>query len=747
MNPENGRLIKIKNLYDKQESLKFAISLEDGLKLSSNPIKNVYYNGRKSVWEITTKSGRKIKATANHPFLTPDGWQLLQNLKIKNKIAVPRVLPELIKPLKNIGQHKLALLGYLLAERNLCHPHGFYFYSKNEEEIMDYLSCLKSFENTTGKIDRNKSTVAVYAKRKNVKKPSEAVEWINFLGLKYKKATQKFFPDFVFQLLNKDLAILIGKMFQGDGCINLKREHPQIFYATSSSEIASNFQHLLLRFGIISSIHNKKFKYRDGIKIGYTVSINRYENINKFINYFGEYFVGEKKRVAQKIIATHPILNGAIPPWSARGSCDIIPVRLVKNLMRETVLAQELNFRQFERKYGISWRLFMNDREKIGYLRETIGVIGEKLENEELLKYAYSDIYWDGVKNIEFKGIEKTYDLTINKNHNFIANDIIVHNSHAACYALIGYQTAYLKTHYPIEFMTGLLNADSGDTERIAFLIHEAQRAGIKILPPDINKSFTNFIPEDGNDIRFGLLAIKNVGANIIDAIIQERQVGGPFTDFINFLTRVFHKDLNKKSLESLLKTGAFDFLNVDRGQLLTNIEEILAFSQNIKKNRDGNNQNSQNSLFGADYSVPAFLKINGKNNPISNKEKLAWEKELLGLYISGHPLDQYLGKINGDNIKTIKKILENKGFNGNGNGSRTIGVISKIKRITTKTGQSILFVEIEDKNNSLEMVVFSDTLAKNPAIWQENKVILASGKLSWRNNEPKFICQQATEL
>ncbi len=319
--------------------------------------------------------------------------------------------------------------------------------------------------------------------------------------------------------------------------------------------------------------------------------------------------------------------------------------------------------------------------------------------------------------------------------------------SHAACYALIGYQTAYLKTHYPIEFMTGLLNADSGDTERIAFLIHEAQKAGIKILPPDINKSFTNFIPEDDKNIRFGLLAIKNVGANIIDAIIQERQIAGPFVDFIDFLTRVFHKDLNKKSLESLIKAGAFDSLNVDRGQLLTNIEEILVFSQNIKKGRNGNGQNSQSSLFGADYSVPAFLKINAKNRPISDKEKLVWEKELLGLYISGHPLDQYLGKINGDNVKTIKKILENKGFNGNGNGSRTIGVISKIKRITTKTGQSILFVEIEDKNDSLEMVVFSDTLAKNPAIWQENKVILASGKLSWRNNEPKFICQQATEL
>ncbi|MEK7163029.1 MAG: DNA polymerase III subunit alpha [Patescibacteria group bacterium] len=326
--------------------------------------------------------------------------------------------------------------------------------------------------------------------------------------------------------------------------------------------------------------------------------------------------------------------------------------------------------------------------------------------------------------------------------------------SHAACYAMIGYQTAYLKAHYSIEFMTALFNADSGDLERIAFLIHEAKKNNIKVLPPDINKSFVNFIPEDEN-VRFGLLTVKNVGANIVDAIIQERQIGGPFTDFTDFLTRVFHKDLNKKSLESLIKAGIFDSLplkanqpsaeNTDRGRLLAGIEEILAFSQKIKKGHDGNGQNSQNSLFGADYSAPAFLKINAKSNPISNKEKLIWEKELLGLYISGHPLDQYFDKINGDNVKTIKKVLENKGFNGNG--SRVLGVISKIKKVITKTGQPVLFVEIEDKNDSLEIVVFNDTIEKNPAIWQENKIILASGRLSFRNGEPKFICNQATEL
>jgi DNA polymerase-3 subunit alpha len=313
--------------------------------------------------------------------------------------------------------------------------------------------------------------------------------------------------------------------------------------------------------------------------------------------------------------------------------------------------------------------------------------------------------------------------------------------SHAACYALIGYRTAYLKSHWPIEFMTALFNADSDDTERIAFLVGEAKKRDIDILPPDVNKSFVNFIPEEKN-IRFGLLAIKNVGLNVVESIIKERQVAGPFQDFTDFLTRVRHKDLNKKSLESLIKVGVFDSLNTDRANLLANLEEILSFSQNIKKEMNS----SQNSLFGAGYQAsPSFLKRENAA-PVPNKEKLGWEKELLGLYISGHPLNQYTEKLKNNRIKPIKDVLADK-KTANGNGCRIAGVISKAQRIISKLGQPILFAKIEDLNDSLEIVVFSDTLAKNPTVWRENNVVMVNGRLSWRNNEPKFICQQAAEL
>jgi len=211
-----------------------------------------------------------------------------------------------------------------------------------------------------------------------------------------------------------------------------------------------------------------------------------------------------------------------------------------------------------------------------------------------------------------------------------------------------------------------------------------------------------------------------------------------------DFLCRVRHKDLNKKSLESLIRVGVFDSLNTERGHLSSNLDNILSFCQNIKKSQNS----SQVSLFGTNYHTPAFLEKKSDENiqAVSSKEKLAWEKELLGLYISGHPLKQYLEKLQNYKVRSIKEILAKKG-ESNSNGYQIAGVIFKVERIISKLGQPILFVKIEDLSGALEIVVFSDTLAKNPTVWRENNVIIAHGRLSWRNNEPKFICQQAVEL
>ncbi|MEK7169478.1 MAG: DNA polymerase III subunit alpha, partial [Patescibacteria group bacterium] len=311
--------------------------------------------------------------------------------------------------------------------------------------------------------------------------------------------------------------------------------------------------------------------------------------------------------------------------------------------------------------------------------------------------------------------------------------------SHAACYAMISYETAYLKAHYPVEFMTSLLNVSGTEIERVNFLINEAKHLNIKVLPPDINQSFQDFAVDMPN-IRFGLLAVKNVGANIVGVIIEERGKGGPFTDMANFLTRVQHRDLNKKSLESLIKAGAFDSFNLERGQLLANIEELIKFNQATRKSALTN----QNSLFG---SVSAFSSLRLKPAPPADKKtKAGWEKELLGLYLTDHPMNGHQEKLNGT-AKTIKFALS---LPKNGERSlkfRLAGVVSGIQKFITKKGQPMLFVTLEDLNDNMELLVFNDLLSKTTDAWQENQAILVDGFLSWKNGDTKFICDEVRVL
>lgn len=317
--------------------------------------------------------------------------------------------------------------------------------------------------------------------------------------------------------------------------------------------------------------------------------------------------------------------------------------------------------------------------------------------------------------------------------------------SHAACYATVSYQTAYLKAHYPVEFMTSLLNTSSGDLERITFLVGEAKRLNIPVLPPDVNQSAQTFTVDlDANGIRFGLLAIKNLGANIVSAVIEERTRGGPYESLSNFLTRVQHRDMNKKSLESLIKSGAFDSLGVERGQALDNIENLVKFNQTARRMTSSN----QDSLFGPTATFASFQMRGGK--AADKSLVLTWEKELLGLYLTDHPLNAYLTKL-GNSVLPIKRAVEEhpepKSGDRNGPRLRLAGIISGVQRIMTKKGQPMLFVTIEDLSDNLEVLVFSDTLAKHPFEWAANKAVLMTGRLSWRDHEPKLICDEVREL
>jgi DNA polymerase-3 subunit alpha len=320
--------------------------------------------------------------------------------------------------------------------------------------------------------------------------------------------------------------------------------------------------------------------------------------------------------------------------------------------------------------------------------------------------------------------------------------------SHAVCYAMIAYQTAYLKAHYPVEFMAALLNSASADIERIAFLIEECRSMGIDVLPPEINESMENFSvtpvsssrEETAYRIRFGLAAIKNVGINVVQAIIEERKKNGPFKDIENFVCRVQSKDLNKKSLESLIRCGAFDAFG-ERGTLLANIEQLLYYSRESHKTRTAGQMSLFDGLNSAVTLPPLRL---AEAASATRAEKLMWEKELLGLFISDHPLKDYQQKL--DFEKGLVRIKDLP-FNKSNVTVKIGGIVTKIQKVITKSGKPMIFSWIEDTSAKIEVVAFPNVLEANPEAFKENNVLVIRGRLNDRDGIPKLMCDEVRAI
>ena len=328
--------------------------------------------------------------------------------------------------------------------------------------------------------------------------------------------------------------------------------------------------------------------------------------------------------------------------------------------------------------------------------------------------------------------------------------------SHAACYAIIAYENAYLKTHYPVEYMSALLTSEKGDLDKIAIFIDECIKMKIEVLPPDINESFSNFsvVPNE-HKIRFGLSAVKNVGYNIVEKIIEERKENGPYESIPNFLERVDSKVINKKTLESLIKAGAFDKLE-ERNKLLYNLEKILDWSRENQKQKES----GQSGLFDIFGGSSGIAQINLDDAPLATKEdKLDWEKELLGLYISGHPLQEYKGFLEQRAVR-IKKIVVDLTQDKNdptrnpyerpliqGDSVCIGGIITEVKKILTKKGEPMMFIKMQDLSEKIEVIIFPSLFVKSPEIFSENKVLFVTGKLDVKDGSPKIIANEAEEL
>ena len=325
--------------------------------------------------------------------------------------------------------------------------------------------------------------------------------------------------------------------------------------------------------------------------------------------------------------------------------------------------------------------------------------------------------------------------------------------AHAVCYAVVAYQTAWFKCHHPKEYMAALLTSVLDSSDKVAEYIAECKEWHISLLPPDINESEADFTVSEGG-IRFGLVALKGVGRSVINSLLEERSKGGPFTDFMDFCDRMFDHDLNRRVLESLIKSGAFDRMGCKRSQLMEVFGQVLdGIAASRKRNVEG-----QLDLFGmggGEAEQAALPALHLANIPEYTPQQLmTMEKEVTGLYLTGHPMDAYREAARRRGAVTIGSILsdfareDGPAVYRDGQMVKVAGVISTYKTRTTRNNTLMAYVSLEDDTGGMELLVFARALDQSGGYIRENQAILASGRISVRDEkEPQLMADEIRPL
>jgi DNA polymerase-3 subunit alpha len=314
--------------------------------------------------------------------------------------------------------------------------------------------------------------------------------------------------------------------------------------------------------------------------------------------------------------------------------------------------------------------------------------------------------------------------------------------SHAACYAVVSYRTAYLKAYYPAEFMAAMLNSFLGNLDKVPIYINECKKLNIKILKPDINRSFKDFTVE-GNQIRFGLGSVKNVGATPVENIVKEREENGEYKDFTDFCERTSSLQVNKKCVECLIKAGAFDSFGKTRSTLLASYIKIMDVVAD-SKNKEFSNQITMFDIANTDDDIKKMEYDYDEKDEFSDKELLSMEKEMLGIYISGHPLEKYKDKI--EKIATVNSIMLQEANDAIAKNEKTeikdnqnatiVGIITSIKKKFTKNNKVMCFVTLEDLYGKTEVIVFESVYMEAQNLLVEENIVAINGRISVREDQ-----------
>ncbi|TMA17155.1 MAG: DNA polymerase III subunit alpha [Deltaproteobacteria bacterium] len=706
----SGRRTTVRELFEHSRPFHIHALGDDG-RLRPRRVVDVVSNGGKPVFEIRTALGHRIVATANHPLRVLSGWKQLGELRVGEHIAAPRYLRT--EAAERWPRHELICLAGLLSEGNTCHPTSLYFYNNRESLIDDFARAASQFPDSVARVytrANNGIVVCVTTGRRGAPRRIEgnaalaarpvrsgAFEWAQSLGILGLTATEKKVPECVFGAGNNHVP----------------------FYATSSEQLAKDVQALLLRLGIPSGVHRKLFKYRGSERPGWTVHVIGDGSSERFLARVAPHCIGREVQVQQ--------LRNYVASVARETSKDTIPSE-VRRWVAEARRERGWTWSELERKSGLCARALTGNGSAVkrGFRRSTIAQLAQTLESKRLAELAASDIFWDRIVSVEPRGEQETFDLTVEGDHNFVADGLIVHNSHSAAYGLITCQTAFLKAHHPVEFMAALLTSEKDNTDKVVAHIAEARADGITVLPPDVNESDLAFGvgPDPKNPgrflIRFGLGAIRGVGENAIEAILAARNK--PFVGLFDFCARIDTRKINKKVVEALVTAGAFDFTGKPRRALFECIEAALQQGASAQKDRES----GQFGLFGGGAKAadgPPEERVFGKEE-WSERERLALEKQALGFYITGHPLARYAEDVKRFATHTCSSLATARGFEK----VAVAGIVQGWRERLTKTGKKIAFAMLEDLTGARDLVIYEDIVQKYESLLKADEPVLVRG-------------------
>ncbi len=766
-------------------------------------------NGYKPVYRVALRNGAHIKVTADHRLLTEEGWRPLRDLRRGDYIATPPCLfgPDSTEALA-IDRRRLRVLAYLIADGSLSSMAAADFVSKDPALLAEYERCLENFENVRLTFVAQVRGVTRISVAKDTERvahyhaPNELLAWLRELGLKSAPGSQpggvrsheKFVPDFIFELSQSDIAFFLASLWDCDGYMGRKLCH----YKTVSRRLADDVQTLLLRLGIRSTSYTASYPIqgRDGepAPIRHSYQVTTFDT-QRLAEWLQPHMVTRKGRMT---CASHGTISisrslfidevdavSSLPYRALMVRYGIDRQHFYPNGRRRdrisaqvvAPLAQALALPETGRRLNVVWEEIVSiepaGKEHVydltveglqSFVANNI-VVHNCVYQEQIIQIAvqlagYAPGEADDIRKAVGKKIREKIDAHRAKFvKGAVANGIDrataeaiygdieffarygFNRAHAADYAMLTCQTAYLKAHHPVEYMTALLTVERNNTAKVGLLIVEARRLGVDVLPPDVTRSQVDFTIERSGAreaIRFGLGAVKNVGEGPVRAIIDARAAGS-FHSLDDFCSRVDLRQVNRRALEALIKVGAFEAFG-NRAQLLASVDRMLGSSGAAHRARDA----GQMSLFGqmdADATALALGALPSVGDaPL--RERLEWEKELIGVYISEHPVARALAQ----SRDVVSHLCGEIGEEHHDQKVTVLGRVAAFRKTTTKKGEPMAFVTLEDVQSAIDVVVFPKVWQQTQSLWQRDKIVVVRGRVDARGRKPSIICDSVSD-